>query len=102
MTSNHNYDRPFNYISPFQFRTREEYLEWRAGWRQAYAALSIKIREAKSSIRGRPHVFGDGTVQSRIHGWRIDANEMMLDREESKRAAHASYLAAKQTKPQAA
>lgn len=60
------------------------------------ASLSAKIREAKDSIRGRPHTFADSKVQSDIHRWRIDANEMMLDREESKRAARDGYLAAKQ------
>ncbi len=102
MSNHHDTRTAHNYVSPFQFKTREEYLEWRSGWRQAYASLSTKIREAKASIRGRPRTFSDSKVQSAIHRWRIDANEMMLDREESRRAAHASYLAAKQAEPQAA
>lgn len=80
-----------------QFKTKEEYLQYRKDWKQEYAELSKTIRETKAEINRR---FKDneyaGILQSNLTlKLRPQAKAMLIERAWSKEEAQRQYLAAK-------
>lgn len=80
-----------------QFKTKEEYLQYRKDWKQEYAELSKTIRETKAEINRR---FKDneyaGILQSNLAlKLRPQAKAMLIERAWSKEEAQRQYLAAK-------
>lgn len=78
------------------FKTKEEYIVWRANWKIRYKDLSKKIREQKRTARdGSNSTEIQATAQSKLHYLKIAATAMMEQRTESKVEAQKQYLKAK-------
>lgn len=82
-----------------EFKTREEYLAWRAAWREEYKNQSQLIRDTKNVIREAHRTGGDASsYQSQLHYQRVRANTLMKARTaatERMREQKAAALAAK-------
>lgn len=77
------------------FQSKDEYLAWRAEWRQAYKELSKDIRERRTAWRaeGQEH---DPVLQGHLSNRRRLARLMLALRHESKRRAERLYQASKE------
>lgn len=78
-----------------KFISKQEYLTWRAAWREEYRKITEEIRGYKRDLRGKPHTFESSTKQMQLHVARVEATRMIEQRIQSKKDANASYLAAK-------
>lgn len=84
-------------LQPFlSFETKEEYLAWRADWRERYADLSVSIRSARKTwrVEGNDH---DAQNHNNLFYWRRLARTMLTLRAASKVKAEALYQQAKAT-----
>lgn len=74
----------------FNFETREQYIAWRAEWREDYKTTCIAIRAAKTALK-QANRDGNWSALSQAH-WaliklRQQAGELLSTRAESKIAA---------------
>ena len=74
-----------DYAHKLTFTTREQYLAYRAEWRQDYRALSATIRahKLKAANMSRKGEFA-GNIQALLQSERKQAFAMMEERAESK------------------
>lgn len=84
-----------------EFKTKEEYLQYRNDWKDEYKQVSANIRELKNDIRnlqreGNPNV---GIYQSSREKHRKQATLMLIELKLAKEEAHKQYLAAKDLRP---
>lgn len=78
----------------FTFKTREEYVAWRANWRAEYAKLSADIRKAKLEYK-QDQRDGGCPTRGYIFDMKNAASNMILERMASKVEANRQYLASK-------
>lgn len=77
-----------------QFKTKEEYLQYRKEWKTEYKQLSEDIRECKKDIRDmqRNKEYAGG-LQSSLVGLRAEATGMLEELKLAKQEAQRQYLA---------
>ncbi len=73
-----------------EFKTKEDYLFWRAEWRAEYKALSQLIRDLKKDVRCAQPAAEDICRLLRL---RARAREAMVERTESKEAVRRAWAA---------
>lgn len=77
------------------FTNKEEYLVWRAAWRENYKALSQQIRETKQERHTTKDAHTRAWSSYQCYCLRLKAKAQMEIRENSKVEAQRQYLAAK-------
>lgn len=80
-------------MTNFTFTTREEYLAYRANWRELYKGQSFSIRNLKQLIRESEAGPVQSRLQSQLAYARIEANRMNLELAEAKKFAAAQRAA---------
>ena len=80
-----------------EFKTKEEYLQYRKDWKREYAELSQTIRETKAEINRRFKEYEyAGILQSElVLKLKPQAKAMLIERAWSKEEAQRQYLASK-------
>ena len=86
----------FDHSFVFAFRTRTEYLEFRRGWKQNYAALSQAIRGLKALIKATMRQREQaGPHQSDLQARKAEATLQLAMRRSAKAEANRQYRAAR-------